>query len=99
MSSKKHKPVVILDTHRGIYFGYLVSVRENGNAVKLENARHCYYFRHAANDYGVYSLASSGPASGSKIGPRVNMIVRDVSKIIDCSPVATKKWESASWGG
>jgi hypothetical protein len=29
---KKGDPVLVTDTHRGIYFGYLVARLENGNA-------------------------------------------------------------------
>ena len=97
MLAKKHKPVVILDKHRGIYFGYLVSTHENGNAVKLKNARHCFYYGVHEGHKGTYGLASGGPVSDSKIGPRVNMLVRDVAKVIDCAPSAVKRWESAQW--
>ena len=94
------KPVVVTDYHRGIVFGYLVETLEGGNAVRLENARHCYGYVIEENDdgdKGFCALATVGPCEGSKIGPRVNMIVRDISKIIDCSDEAVEKWEEAKW--
>jgi hypothetical protein len=93
----KNKPVLILDRHRGIYFGYLVEELEGGNAVRLENARHCYYYSTVKNHKGTYGLATHGPGKESKIGPRVNMKVRDVAKIIDVSTKAMEQWEKATW--
>ena len=43
-ATKKQRPVVIFDTHRGVYFGYLVSVTNQGSTVKLTGARHCFYW-------------------------------------------------------
>jgi len=96
----KKKPVLILDSHRGIYFGYLASRTSEGKTVRLTRARHCFYFvaKQQDGESGVYSLATAGPQSGSKIGPRVTMTVNDVTKIIDCSSEAVERWESATWG-
>lgn len=96
MAKVNMKPVLILDKHRGIYFGYLKSTKEGGNAVVLEGARHCFYYT-ATGAKGVYSLAVTGPGPGSKIGPRVCMTVRDVSKVVDCAEAAVTAWENASW--
>jgi hypothetical protein len=92
------KPVLILDTHRGIYFGDLVAKYDNDARVKLKNARHCFYFPVAELGHkGVYGLATVGPAKGAKVGPRVDMIIRDVAKIVTCTPSAVARWESATW--
>lgn len=94
--TKKLNPVLILDTHRGIYFGYLKSVKET--IVKLVNARHCFYYSAGPeNQKGTYSLATIGPQKGSKIGPRVNLTIMDVCKIVDCTEQAVKQWESGKW--
>jgi len=100
--SAKGKPdgkraVLITDTHRGIYFGYLVEELEGGNAVRLENARHCWSYVCLPDHPGVYGLASGGPGPGSRIGPRWNGKVRDVSKVVDVSASAVAKWEAAEW--
>jgi len=100
MATKKKtkRAVMILDTHRGIYFGYLVKTSNAGRTVTLEGARHCFYFPVAkAGHKGVYGLATVGPRKDAKIGPRVNMDVHDVAKIIDCTDKAIKAWEGASW--
>jgi len=100
MTSDEKRPVLVLDKHRGIYFGYLVERMENGNAAKLVRARHCFYFsvNPDVNHLGVYGLATLGPAKGSKIGPRVDLEIRDISKIVDCEEAAIKAWEKAEWG-
>ncbi len=94
----KEKPVLVLDKQRGVHFGYLVREMENGNAVQLKNMRNCFYWvARSDHNKGVYSLASHGPVDGSKVGPRVNGKIRDVSKIIDVTDEAVKKWEEAIW--
>lgn len=93
---KDKKSVVVLDFHRGIYWGYLVEELDGGNAVRLDGGRHCFYYG-VGKDKGTYSLATVGPSNDSKIGPRVNMKIMDVSKIIDCTDEATEAWEKATW--
>lgn len=98
MTKAKNRAVLVLDTHRGIYFGYLVSTTNAGRTVTLEGARHCFYFPAAeTGNKGVYGLATVGPAKGAKIGPRVTMTVHDVSKVVDCTPDAVTAWEKAEW--
>ena len=97
MAARKLRPVLVLDTHRGIYFGYLVSESNNGKTVKLKSMRHCFSFSIPGADMGVYGLATHGPEVGSRIGPRVNAKVHDVSKIVECSDSAVKLWENSSW--
>ena len=98
MTAKKKKPVLVLDTHRGIYFGYLVKTENNGRTVTLEGMRHCYYYPVAeAGNKGVYGLATVGPAKGAKIGPPVTATIHDVSKWVDCTKEAVKRWKAAKW--
>ena len=89
---------MVLDSHRGIYFGRVVEVLNDGKTVRMEDARHCFEFRCDREDRGVYALATDGPGAGSRIGPEVTMTVNDVSKIIDCAPDARARWEAATWG-
>tara|TARA_Y100000310_G_C20460086_1_gene704915 strand:- start:21 stop:320 length:300 start_codon:yes stop_codon:yes gene_type:complete len=99
MSVQENRPVLILDCHRGIYFGYLVEELDGGKTVILENARHCFYFVKPAKEHeGVYGLATIGPQKGSRVGPRVDMKVMDVTKIVTCTSVAVVAWEAARWG-
>ena len=98
------KPYLVLDSHRGIYFGYAtakaVRTAMEAGHIKLSDARHCFYYSVANHDEnkGVYGLATVGPNKGSKIGPPCAMRVRDISKIVDCSHDAAKAWRGASWG-
>lgn len=95
---KSKKAVVVFDTHRGIYFGHLVSTTNAGRTVKLEMARHCFYFPTPdAGNRGVYSLATVGPCEGAKIGPEVTMTVHDVSNVVECTDKATKRWKQIVW--
>lgn len=92
--------VLVFDKHRGIYWGVLSEILENNNTVYLTNARHCFYFgvRTENPDHkGVYSLATLGPTENSKIGPQVNLYIRDVSKIVECSSEANIAWEQRKW--
>ena len=88
---------LVLDTHRGIYFGDVVEVDHDRHICRMENARHCYYFPRPDGDKGTYSLATVGPQNGAKVGPPVTMTVYDVAKIIDATPVAIEAWKSAKW--
>ena len=98
MTAKKKKPVVAFDIHRGIYFGYLVKTENQGRTVTLDKARHCFTFPVTeAGHKGVYGLATVGPGEGAKIGPPVTMTVHDVSKWVDCTPKAVKRWLAAKW--
>ncbi len=93
------RPVLVTDIHRGIYFGYLLEFKEDIGVVRLENARHCWYFNCAGGEQsGPYSLATHGPEEGSKIGPPCTMTIRDVSKVVDVSRRAAERWVSLGWG-
>ena len=96
----KMKPVLVTDSHRGIYFGYLVSQTNGGKTVKLERARHCFYYvaKKKDGERGVYSLATSGPQGGSKIGPTVTMTINDVVTVVDCTQEAVAMWKTTTWG-
>lgn len=98
MTTKKLKPVLILDKHHGVYFGYLKRELSGGATVELINARHCFYWPIAQQGHkGVFGLATVGPCDGAKVGPRVDMKIRDVVKIVDCKKEAVDRWESAVW--
>lgn len=98
MKKPTKRPVLVTDTHRGIYFGHLVKELEGGNAVLLEGARHCFSYVCLDDHNGVYGLATGGPGPGSYVGPRVSMKIRDVATIVNCTAEAVIRWEDASWG-
>ena len=98
MTTKQKPPVLVLDFHRGIYFGRLVRTLNKGRSVVLEQMRHCFYYPVAeAGNKGVYGLATVGPAEGAKVGPPVTATIHDVAKIVDCSPEAVARWEAIKW--
>jgi hypothetical protein len=92
------KAALILDTHRGVYYGRIVKIKDKGRTVELDGMRHAFYWSAGEDgEKGVYSLATVGPQPGSKIGPRVHAIVYDVAKIVDVSAKAIAAWEAATW--
>ncbi len=94
------KYVVITDTHRGVAAGVLVSRSADGNEAELKDARHCFNWKRNSDPdaQGIFGLASHGPEKGSYVGPEVHAIVRDVSKILECTTAAEKRWRAAKWG-
>jgi hypothetical protein len=96
MGKENGRFVMILDRHRGVYGGHLKKILENGNAVKLERARHCYSFD-GDGDKGVYGLATTGPGPACRVGPEVDMVVRNVAKVVEVSRKACAKWKNADW--
>lgn len=95
------KYCLIFDTHRGIYAGVVDWDRWStcpAEWVLVTEFRHCYRFR--AGGVGVYGLAVHGPDKSARIGPALPaVIVRDVSKILPCSPEAEAKLRDAKWAG
>jgi len=92
------KPVLVLDKHGGVYFGYLTDANEENQTVKVERGRHCFYWPVGEpGELGVFGLASAGPGPGAKVGPRVTMTIFDVAKIVDVEDRAVERWECASW--
>ena len=88
------RPVVICTKYRGVFFGYAAD--SHGATVQLSRARMCVYWHSAL--HGVLGLASDGPSSQCRIGPAVPHIeLRGVSAVIEVTPEAVKKWESAPW--
>lgn len=100
MASKKTEkpPVMVFDIHRGVYFGYLVEHDIDRKMVRLEGAKHCFYYPAAkTGPKGVYGLAIVGPGEKAKVGPAVNMIVHDISKVVECTTEAHEAWKVATW--
>ena len=91
--------VIIFDSHRGIYFGYLEEVDLDRHIVRLEKGRHIFY-RPATGDpkcEGNYSLAVVGIKPGGKVGPPCEMVIFDVAKIVPCTKEAEESLRHAKW--
>ena len=91
------KPVLITTKHRGVFFGHLEKDPENlPGSVDLVGARGCISW--SSDVKGFLGLASTGPSSDCRIGPKVEEItLYDVTAVVTCSKVAVAKWEEAPW--
>ena len=90
---KKERAVVVTTQHRGVFFGYAKDV--DGAIIKLRGARNCLYWSQDVK--GFMGLAATGPSKGCRIGPAVDISLRDITSVIECTPEATKAWEAAPW--
>lgn len=93
MSIRKERAVLVTTTHRGIFFGY--ATKTDGGTVKLRAARNCIYW--SAKERGFLGLASTGPSSACKIGPAVDIELRDITCVAEVTDAAAAAWESAPW--
>ena len=94
MTSKvKERAVLVTTAHRGVFFGY--AEKTDGATIKLRAARNCVYWP-AANK-GFLGLASMGPVSGARVGPAVDLELRDITAVAECTPAAVDAWENSPW--
>lgn len=88
------RAVVVTTSHRGVFYGFADNT--DGETIILKNARLCVYWSAAMQ--GFMGLASIGPDKDCKIGPKVISIeLRDITSVIECTPAAVDKWESATF--
>ena len=89
------KPVMVTTEFRGVFFGYMEKVPENGS-ITLKQAQNCVYW--STDVHGFMGLASSGPTENCKIGPAVPSItLNKVTAVVEVSPEAAEKWKSQPW--
>jgi hypothetical protein len=98
MSNDNKAPVIITTNHRGVFFGYVdqaVLDEDKPRAhIKVSGARMCLYWAQSVG--GVLGLASNGPNSDCRISARAPAVVlRDITAVMECSPQAADRWESA----
>ena len=89
----KERAVLVTTVHKGVFFGY--ATETGGTVIKLRAARNCVYW--PAENKGFLGLAASGPVSGARVGPSVDIELRDITCVAECTPVAVKNWEKAPW--
>jgi hypothetical protein len=94
-SDKKNgeRAVVVTTEHRGVFFGYATAT--DGAQISLRAARLCVYW--STDMHGFMGLASHGPSKSCKIGPAVDITLRKITSVIEATPEAVAKWESAPW--
>lgn len=92
-TSNSERPVVVTTTHRGVFFGYATDT--TGAIIALRRARNCLYW--PADQKGFLGLAAMGPVKGCRIGPAVDLELRDITSVAVCTPQAVEAWEKAPW--
>lgn len=92
-TGSKERAVLVTTAHRGVFFGY--ATKADGETIALTNARNCVYW--SADVKGFLGLAASGPSASCKIGPRADIVLRNITAVADVTPEATAKWELSPW--
>lgn len=87
------RPVIVTTEHRGVFFGYASETA--GETIQLKRARNCVYW--SADVRGFMGLAAKGPSSQCKVGPAADIEVRAITSVVEVTPDAVAKWESAPW--
>jgi hypothetical protein len=90
---KKEKFVMVTTEHRGVFAGF--ASKTDGDVIKLRAARCCIFW--SSSMKGFLGLASDGPDSSCKIGPAADIELRNITAVVEVTPKAQAKWESAPW--
>ena len=85
--------VIVVTQGNAIFCGWTTDA--DGDVIKLRAARQAVYY--SKDTHGLLGLAANGPGKDSRIGPPANISVRNVTHVIECSPLAIKTWEEAGW--
>ena len=91
--NKKERAVLVTTSHRGVFFGY--AEETSGAMIKLRAARNCISW--SAKSRGFLGLASDGPDSSCRVGPAVDIELRDITCVGECTDKAVAAWEEAPW--
>ena len=92
-AAASERAILVTTQHKGIFFGY--ASKTGGVTIKLRAARLCIYW--TADLRGFMGLASSGPQKGCRIGPAVDIELRDITSVTECTPQAAAQWEKNIW--
>ena len=87
------RPVVICTQYRGVFFGY--ADRTDGETISLTRARLAVYW--SSDLKGFMGLAANGPSATCRIGPPADITLRNITAVVEVTPAALAKWESAPW--
>jgi hypothetical protein len=90
---QKERAVVVTTAHRGVFFGYAVDT--TGKSVELKRARLCIHW--SSDLRGFMGLATMGPNNNCKVGPPANILLHDVTSVVEVEEAAIKAWESSPW--
>ena len=87
------RAVIVTTAHRGVFFGYTADT--DREQIVLTKARLCLYW--SADMKGFMGLASIGPSTSCKIGPQADITLRDITAVVEVTPMAIQAWEAAPW--
>jgi len=90
---KAEKAVLVTTTHRGVFFGYATDI--DGETIALRAGRNCLYW--SADVKGFAGLAATGPNKSCRVGPAVDIQLRNITSVSLVSDEAVKAWEAAPW--
>ena len=90
---ENERAVLVTTVHKGVFFGY--ATETSGATIKLRAARLAVYW--SADLRGFMGLASMGPNKQCKIGFPVDMELRDITAVVECTPQAVENWERGPW--
>lgn len=92
-SAPAERAVLVTTSHRGVFFGYASDI--DGESITLRAGRNCLYW--SSDIKGFAGLASTGPSKSCRVGPAVDIQLRDITSVSLVTEVAVKAWESAPW--
>jgi hypothetical protein len=91
--AKAETAVMVTTQHRGVFFGYTDDYA--GESIMLRRARNCLYW--SAEVKGFAGLAATGPTKNCRVGPSVDIQLRDITSVSLVTAEAAKAWEAAPW--
>ena len=88
--------VLVTTAHRGVFMGKASKDGVDGETIKLTEARLCIYWSQDVK--GFMGLASTGPTISCRIGPPGSITLRNITSVLEVTPVAKSAWDAAPWG-
>lgn len=87
------RPVLVTTANRGVFFGY--ATKTDGETITLTQSRLVVYW--SADCKGFMGLAATGPSATCRIGPAADITVRNITSVVEVTPVAVLAFERAPW--
>lgn len=93
MTKDEERAVLVTTAHRGVFFGYATDI--DGPTINLRAGRNCLYWSRDVK--GFLGLAANGPSQECRVGPAVDIQLRDITSVSIVSDKAVKAWEAGPW--
>lgn len=88
------RAVMVTTQHRGVFFVYTTDA-DDAPFVRLRAGRNVVFW--PTTNRGFMGLANMGPLPGSRVGPPVDITLRDITSMALVTDEAVKLFESAPW--